>query len=116
MGPELETKLKYIFTGLVLGAIIAIFIGFKWGGWSGAKTTQKMIEEAVLAKQGAICADQYMKLPNNKEKLREFEGVDSKKRSDLIEKGGWDKMPGQETADFGVSRACVEALEGRLKK
>ena len=29
----------------------------------------------------------------------------------FIEKGGWDKMPGQEKADYGVSRACVDGLE-----
>lgn len=116
MGPELEAKIKLMFLGLVLGAAIAIFIGFQWGGWSTFKTTQKMVEEAVLTKQGAICADQYMKHPNSKEKLKEFAGIDSKQRTDLIEKGGWNKMPGQENADYGVSRVCVEALENRLKK
>jgi len=116
MGPELEMKLKHLFLGLVLGAAMTMFIGFKWVGWSGPKATQKSIEEAVLAKQGAICADQYLKQPNNKERLKEFEKIETKQRSDFIEKGGWNKMPGQETADFSVSRACVEALEDRLKK
>jgi len=115
MGPELEAKIKLMFFGLVLGAAIAIFIGFQWAGWTTSKTTQKMVEEAVLTKQGAICADQYMKRANNKEKLKEFQGIDGKLRADFIEKGGWNKMPGQETADYGVSRTCVEALESRLK-
>lgn len=116
MGPELEAKIKNIFFGLVFGAAIAMLIGFKWGGWSTAKATQKMIEEAILTKQGTICAAQYLKTPINKEKLKEFEGIDSKQRADFIEKGGWNKMPGQETAEYNVSRACVEALEDRLKK
>jgi hypothetical protein len=116
MGPEMEAKIKLICLGLILGAAVAMFIGFKWGGWSTSKTTQKMVEEAVLTKQGVICADQYMKHPNNKEKLKEFGGINSKQRTDFIEKGGWNKMPGQENADYGVSRTCVEALEDRLKK
>lgn len=115
MGPELEAKIKLMFFGLVLGAAIAIIIGFQWVGWTTSKTTQKMVDEAVLTKQGVICADQYMKRANNKEKLKEFEGIDGKLRADFIEKGGWNKMPGQETADYGVSRTCVEALESRLK-
>ena len=113
MGPELEAKIKLMFFGLVLGAAIAIFIGFQWGGWITSKTTQKMVEEAVLTKQGAICADQYMK--GSKGKLKELERIDGKLRADFIEKGGWNKMPGQETADYGVSRTCVEVLENRLK-
>jgi hypothetical protein len=32
------------------------------------------------------------------------------KRADFIEKGGWDKMPGQEKAGCLVSRACADGL------
>ena len=53
----------------------------------------------VLASQAAICVAQFMKDPNHEAKLKEFEGMDSWKRSEFIEKGGWGKMPGQEKAD-----------------
>jgi hypothetical protein len=33
------------------------------------------------------------------------------KRSEFIEKGGWDKMPGQKEADYGVARACADGIE-----
>ena len=36
--------------------------------------------------------------------------VSSWERDKFIEKGGGDKMPGQEKADYGVSRACVAGL------
>jgi hypothetical protein len=32
-------------------------------------------------------------------------------RAGFIEKGGWDKMPGQEVAGSTVARACVDGLE-----
>ena len=115
MGPEMEAKIKNVLLGLIVGAVLVILIGFKWGGWSTSKATQKAVEEAVLMKQGVICADQYMKRADNKEKLKEFEGINAKQRAEFIEKGGWHKMPGQENADFGVSRHCVETLEARLK-
>jgi len=35
-------------------------------------------------------------------------------RETFIEKGGWAKMPGGETADAAVTRACAERL-GSLK-
>jgi hypothetical protein len=75
-----------------------------------------MSDETVLASQVAICVAQFMKDPNHEAKLKEFEGMDSWKRSEFIEKGGWGKMPGQEKADYGVARACVAGIEVLVKK
>ncbi len=38
------------------------------------------------------------------------------KRAEFIRKGGWDKMPGQEKADYGVARACSDGLELLIEK
>ena len=116
MKPETEGKIKYGVWGLVVGAVIAMIIGFAWGGWTTSSTTQTMTEEAVLASQAAICVAQFMKDPNQIEKLSEFEKISSWERYKFIEKGGWDKMPGQEKADYAVSRACADGLELLIKK
>ncbi|MBN2060538.1 MAG: hypothetical protein JW882_08995 [Deltaproteobacteria bacterium] len=93
-----------------------MIIGFAWGGWSTSGTTKKMTREAVLASQAAICVAQFMKQPNHEEKLKELGELDSWKRSEFIEKGGWDKMPGQNESDYGVARACADGLELLIKK
>jgi hypothetical protein len=49
-------------------------------------------------------------------KLKELEAVSSWQRAEAIEKGGWDKMPGQEKADSEVAKACAEGLELLVKK
>ena len=116
MKPETAGKIKYGIWGLVVGAVIAMIIGFAWGGWSTAATTQKVSEEAVLASQAAICVAQFMKEPNHEEKLKEFEKVSSWERAKFIEKGGWDKMPGQEKAGYAVARACADGLELLFEK
>ena len=116
MKPETEGKIKYGCWGLVCGAVIAMIIGFAWGGWTTSGTTKTMTEEAVLASQAAICVAQFIKQPNNEEKLKELGELDSWKRAEFIEKGGWDKMPGQEKADYGVARACSDGLELLIKK
>jgi hypothetical protein len=116
MKAETEGKIKYGIWGLICGAVIAMIIGFAWGGWSTASTTKTMTEEAVLASQAAICVAQFMKEPNYNEKLKELQALDSWERSEFIEKGGWDIMPGQEKADFGVCRACAEGLELLFEK
>jgi hypothetical protein len=48
-------------------------------------------------------------------KLKELQGTESYQRSELIEKGGWDRMPGQEKAAWGVSGACLAGLESVIK-
>ena len=116
MKPENAAKIKYGVWGIICGAIISMIIGFAWGGWSTAATTQKISEEAVLASQAAICVAQFMKEANHEEKLKELGEVSSYQRSGFIEKGGWDKMPGQEKADYGVSRACADGIDLLIKK
>lgn len=92
-----------------------MIIGFNWGGWTTSSTTQQMSDEAVLASRAAICVAQFMDDPNHELKAKEFQGTDSYRRSELIEKGGWDRMPGQEKAVYGVSSACVAGLEALIK-
>ena len=116
MKPETAGKVKYGVWGLICGAVIAMIIGFGWGGWSTKGTTTKMTDEAVLASQAAICVAQFMKQPNHQEKLKELEKVESWKRSEFIEQGGWDKMPGQEKAGSYVAQACVKGLEVLVSK
>ncbi len=116
MKPETAGKVKFGVWGIIVGAVIALIIGFAWGGWTTSGTTQRMSEEAVLASQAAICVAQFMKEPNHKEKLKELKELSSYQRADLIEKGGWDIMPGQEKAGYAVARACTDGLELLFEK
>jgi predicted negative regulator of RcsB-dependent stress response len=116
MKTENASKIKYGVWGLICGAVIAMIIGFGWGGWTTAGTTQRMSDEAVLASQAAICVAQFMKEPNLEEKLKELEELNSWKRTEYIENGGWDKMPGQEKSGYGVARACSDGIEILIKK
>ena len=116
MKTETTGKMKFGGWGLFLGAIIAVIIGFAWGGWTTAATTKTMADEAVLASQAAICVAQFMKEPNHVEKLKELEAISTWERGKFIEKGGWDIMPGQEKADYTVARACSDGLEMLFKK
>jgi hypothetical protein len=53
MTPVTAAKVKYGVWGLICGAVLAMIIGFAWGGWTTSSTTQKMGEEAVLAARSA---------------------------------------------------------------
>ena len=113
---ETAAKIKYGIWGLIFGAVIATIVGFAWGGWTTSGTTRTMTQEAVLASQAAICVAQFMKEPNHERKLKELGEVSSWQRAEVIEKGGWDKMPGQEKAGYAVARACADGLDLLLKK
>ena len=77
MKPETAGKIKFGVWSLLARAVIAIIIGFAWGGWKTFRTTQKMSEQAVFASQAAICVAQFMKEPNHEEKFKEFRELSS---------------------------------------
>jgi hypothetical protein len=116
MKAETGAKVKYGIWGLVGGAVMATTVGFAWGGWTTSGTTATMTREAVLASQAAICVAQFMKQPNPEEKLKALGELGSYQRAEVIEKGGWDKMPGEEKAGWSVARACADGLELLAKK
>jgi len=115
MSPETYARVNGGVWGFVLGAGIAMIIGFNWGGWTTSSTTQKMSDEAVLTSRAAICVAQFMNGPNQKTQIKEFQGTEGYQRTELIEKGGWDKMPGEEKGAWGVASACVAGVEARIK-
>jgi hypothetical protein len=111
MTPVTAGKVKYGVWGLLCGAIIAMILGFAWGGWTTRSTSQQMGEEAILAVRAAICVAQFMKDPNHQEHLQAFGKLTPYQRATFIEKGGWDKMPGEDTASATVTRACARGLD-----
>jgi hypothetical protein len=110
MKPQTKGKIVFGVLGLICGVAISMLIGFGWGGWTTKGTTQKITAEA------AICVAQFMKEPNHEEKLKEFGEVDYWKRPEFIQKGGWDKMPGQQKAGSSVAEACATALDVLIQK
>jgi uncharacterized membrane protein YeaQ/YmgE (transglycosylase-associated protein family) len=111
MTSETGARLKTGVWALVVGAIVAITVGFAWGGWTTASRTRQTADEAVLATRAAICVAQFMKDPNHQARLKELKDTGSWDRAAYIEKGGWDRMPGEDKAVYTVSRACADGLE-----
>ena len=116
MKPETSAKIKYGVWGLIVGGVIAMIIGFAWGGWKTGGAAETQTTEALLATRAAICVALFMKQPNHEEHLKAFKEVSRWKRPEFIEKGGWDKMPGEEKAGFAVARACADGLGLLIEK
>jgi len=116
MTPDTETKLKFGGWGVVAGAAGAMIVGFYWGGWTTQSKTQQMTDAAVLNTRVAICVAQFTKGPNDQKRLKELQAINSWERATFIEKGGWDKMPGEEKASDTVARPCAEGLGALMPK
>ena len=95
MTPVTAGKVKYGVWGLIGGAIIAMILGFAWGGWTTARTTQQMGEEAVLATRAAICVAQFMKDPNHQEHLQALGKLVATSALPSLKKGAGIKCPGK---------------------
>jgi hypothetical protein len=115
MKTENEVKLKYGVWGLILGAGAAMIIGFNWGGWTTRGTSVAMTEAAVLTTRVAICVAQFGKAPSA-QRLKELKAINSWERAAYIEKGGWDKMPGEDKASDTVARPCADGLGALMEK
>jgi hypothetical protein len=109
-------KAKYGIWGLILGAGIAMIVGFNWGGWTTRGTSQQMTDAALLTARAAICVAQFSRAPNDQQRMKELKAINSWDRAAFIEKGGWDKMPGEEKANDAVARACADGLDVAMPK
>jgi len=112
---DTEIKLKWGGWGLAAGAVGAMIIGFYWGGWTTQSKMQQMTDAAVLNTRVAICVAQFTKGSDPK-RLKELKAINTWERAAFIEKGGWDKMPGEEKASDTVARPCADGLDSLLQK
>jgi len=113
---EAEVKVMYGVWGLILGAAGAIVVGFNWGGWTIRDASQERTEAAILTARAAICVAQFTKDPNRQQRLRELKAVSTWERAAFIEKGGWNRMPGEEKANDNVARTCAEGVGALIEK
>jgi hypothetical protein len=117
MKPETAAKVTYGVWGLIVGVFVAIVVGFAWGGWRTTGKSDTMTDAALLTTRAAICVAQFTKDPNYQERLKEYMAQKPWNKAEFIEKGGWDKMPGEKvTSSYTVSRACSDGLQVLLEK
>jgi hypothetical protein len=107
---------KTMLVWACIAAVIAtIVVGFSWGGWVTGGTSQNMAKEAGDTARGdlasAICVERFNAAPDSAAKLAEFKAIlDSFKKRQFVESGGWATMPGQTTPDRLGAQACATAL------
>jgi hypothetical protein len=94
-------SLKRLLQGAAAGAVVAMIVGFSWGGWTLGSSVEKVAKEradtAVLAALAPICVDQFRQAANAPPNLTELKRISfAWNRETFIEKGGWAIMPGSD--------------------
>ena len=112
-------SLKRLVQGAFIGFVATVVIGFNWGGWTLGSTVEKVAKEqadtSVVAALAPICVDQFRQAVNASANFGELSKFSyAWDRDAFIEKGGWAIMPGSETTNSAVAKACAETL-GTLK-
>ncbi len=110
----MKDRLKHTLQGSVIGAALAMIIGFSWLGWTLDSTAKKMAQDqansAVVAALTPICVARFMRQPDAPAKLVSLRQTDSWKQRELVEGGGWATMAGSSSPNSLVASACAEEL------
>jgi hypothetical protein len=103
-------KIKTGVWGAICGAIMAIIIGFAWGGWVLGSNSQTAVENAVIDRLTLICVAQFEQDPERDTRLAELKKYDSWKRDEYVIKQGWATMPGEKAPDRNVADNCTDRI------
>ena len=106
-------SLDRLLQGAAVGAVVTIFVGFYWGGWTLGSTAYKMAKEqselAVVAALAPVCADKFRALPDAEAKKVALSKGDSWKRRDEFPKE-LVTLPGESYPNSALVDACSTLL------
>ena len=109
-----KEKIKNSVWGAIIGATIAIIIGFGWGGWVLGSTSQKkadtMVADALIARLVPMCVAKYNADAKKEMKFRELTEKSYWERDAYVKEQGWATMPYEKEPDSIVAEVCAEQI------
>ncbi|SFD67617.1 hypothetical protein SAMN04488523_10236 [Sulfitobacter brevis] len=107
-------SLTRLLQGFGLGAVVAMGVGFGWGGWTLASTAADQTETettaAVVAALAPICVKEFKADAQASVNMTALMEESSYKRDDMLEKAGWATFAGSDKPTPGVAKECAERL------
>jgi hypothetical protein len=101
--------------GALGGAVAISIIGFNWGGWTTGGTAEKMAQtfatEEVTKAMVPVCLDMSNADLDRVAKLAVIQKASGYNRSKAVMDTGWATLPGTETPNRDLAKACVDVLE-----
>lgn len=112
--PKIPSSLMPALWGAAGGAVLMAIVGFTWGGWVTAGTAERTAEQrassAVVAALAPICVSQFQLSADATAKQEELKKVGLYDRNSFVEKAGWATMPGSNSPDTKVAKACADLI------
>ena len=111
-----ESRVR-LLQGACVGAVLAVVIGFNWGGWQLSSKAERMADQratsAVIGVLAPICVNNFQHASEARTTLMALQATESWKKETFVVDGGWATFPGN-GPNRGVARACAKLL-GELK-
>ena len=102
-----------LFWACAGSAVLALVVGFSWGGWVTGGTAQSMADKAAAqARQelaAVVCADRFMTAPDALVQLTALQGMTSSRaQGQFVQDGGWAVMPVSSSAAPAISASTAD--------
>ena len=110
----MRRMIKPMIWGFVIGSIVTMIVGFKWGGWTTSSTTDRIAMErstvAVTAALVPVCLEKSKADPAVAKKLGALKALTSTyDQRDAVVNDGWATV-GAGEANREVAEACAAQL------
>ena len=95
--------------------VVALVVGFTWGGWVTGGTSRDLAATAGTDARGqlasVICVERFLASPTAAAQLVELKGLTSSyQQRQFIEKSGFATMPETDSANRRASDLCAQML------
>jgi hypothetical protein len=112
---DLQPSKTMLFWSCAGSVVVALVVGFTWGGWVTGGTAQKMAGAAGDTSRyelaSVICVERFLAAPDARAQLTALKAIDSSYRQrQFIEDGGWATMPSKDKAARQSADLCAKVL------
>jgi hypothetical protein len=112
---DLQPSKTMLFWSCAGSVVVALVVGFTWGGWVTGGTARDMAETAGDTSRyelaSVICVERFLAAPDAQAQLAELKTIDSSYRQrQFIEAGGWATMPSKDKAARRTAELCAKVL------
>jgi len=112
---DLQPTKTMLVWSCIGSVIVALIVGFSYGGWVTGGTARGMAATAGvdsrLALASAVCVENFLSAPDADSRLAELKAIDSGFRQrQFIEEGGWAAMPDTDGSARQAADLCAKIL------
>jgi hypothetical protein len=112
---DLQPSKTMLFWSCAGSVVVALVVGFTWGGWVTGGTARDMAETAGDTSRyelaSVICVEKFLAAPDAQTQLMELKAISSSYRQrQFVEEGGWATMPSKDKAARRTAELCAKVL------